>query len=323
MNTKGNILTWALIAILLIGVYFYFSKKEESYTSITTFKECVDAGYPILETYPEQCKTPDKRTFVNPEQTPPVVSTTTPTTGKEDLIVVSNVVANQILESPLTIEGSARGLWYFEASFPVELLDGNGKRLTIKPAQAQGEWMTIEFVPFSVTLTFVKPTTATGTLILHKDNPSGEPSRDDSLRIPVRFSTSERSVKLYYYKDDLDKDANGNILCSSKGLVPVTRSIPISISLIQDTIRLFLRGELTATEKNQGISTEYPLQNVTLTSASLSKTGALVVNLADPNNKTSGGACRATVLKAQLEATVKQFTEVKNVTFSPNTLFQP
>src|SRR5262249_13843171 len=31
----------------------------------------VKAGNPILESYPEQCKTPDGRTFVNPVQTAP------------------------------------------------------------------------------------------------------------------------------------------------------------------------------------------------------------------------------------------------------------
>ncbi len=89
--------------------------------------------------------------------------------------------------SPLLIRGKARGYWYFEASFPVRLLDGNGKLLAIKPAQADGEWMTEEFVPFSMTLEFEKPTTGTGTLILQKDNPSGLPEYDDELVIPVRF----------------------------------------------------------------------------------------------------------------------------------------
>src|SRR3989344_4173501 len=30
---------------------------------VTNFEECVKAGYPILETYPEQCRTPDGRSF--------------------------------------------------------------------------------------------------------------------------------------------------------------------------------------------------------------------------------------------------------------------
>ncbi|VVC03196.1 Uncharacterised protein [Candidatus Bilamarchaeum dharawalense] len=34
------------------------------YSNITNFDECAAAGYPILESYPPQCRTPDNRTFV-------------------------------------------------------------------------------------------------------------------------------------------------------------------------------------------------------------------------------------------------------------------
>lgn len=105
-----------------------------------------------------------------------------------DLIRVSSPLSNAIVASPLTVKGIARGNWYFEASFPIHLYDANGKELVVVPAQAQGEWMTTEFVPFEVILTFSKPATSTGTLTLEKDNASGLPEHDDSISIPVRFS---------------------------------------------------------------------------------------------------------------------------------------
>src|ERR1035437_6951636 len=92
-----------------------------------------------------------------------------------DIIKVSSPLPNSTIKSPLTVTGVARGNWYFEASFPVRLYDANGKELVATPAQAKGDWMTTEFVPFEVTLNFTKPTTATGTLVLQKDNPSGLP----------------------------------------------------------------------------------------------------------------------------------------------------
>ncbi len=104
-----------------------------------------------------------------------------------DLIVVSAPKADEKVTSPLTITGQARGNWYFEASFPVELLDGNGNVMASGIATAQGEWMTTNFVPFSSTLVFDPPATTTGTLILHKDNPSGLPEHDAELRLPVTF----------------------------------------------------------------------------------------------------------------------------------------
>lgn len=91
------------------------------------------------------------------------------------------------ITSPVTVSGKARGTWYFEASFPVKLLDAHGKDIAVTPAQAQGEWMTEDFVPYVAILDFTKPTTSTGTLVLEKDNPSGLPEYDASIEIPVLF----------------------------------------------------------------------------------------------------------------------------------------
>lgn len=106
---------------------------------------------------------------------------------KDDLIWVALPLPNQVVTSPLTVTGRARGNWFFEASFPVTLKDANGNILAQAPAQAQGDWMTTEYVNFSVVLTFVAPATPTGTLILEKDNPSGLPQNANELQIPVTF----------------------------------------------------------------------------------------------------------------------------------------
>ena len=104
-----------------------------------------------------------------------------------DRIRVSEPAPNSAVRSPLTVRGQARGTWYFEASFPVKLLDANGRILAQAPAQAQGEWMTENFVPFSVTLTFQVPPPGPGTLVLEKDNPTGLPEHAAELRIPLQF----------------------------------------------------------------------------------------------------------------------------------------
>ena len=104
-----------------------------------------------------------------------------------DLIKVKNPIANQLISSPLTIEGEARGYWYFEASFPVQILDANRRPIANHYAQALGEWMTEEFVPFRSVVEFQPPATNAGFLVLHKDNPSGLPEHDRSIEIPIRF----------------------------------------------------------------------------------------------------------------------------------------
>lgn len=105
----------------------------------------------------------------------------------KDIIQVSLPLSHSVVQSPLKIIGSARGTWYFEASFPVRMFDSNGKELGVIPAQAKGDWMTTDFVPFEANLIFQIPTTKTGTLVLERDNPSGLPENSDSVSIPVRF----------------------------------------------------------------------------------------------------------------------------------------
>jgi len=104
-----------------------------------------------------------------------------------DLIRVTAPVAGSLITSPLTVMGEARGRWYFEASFPVEILDANRNQVAITPAQAQGEWMTENFVSFLATLDFTPPATDTGFVVFKKDNPSGLPEHDASVEVPVRF----------------------------------------------------------------------------------------------------------------------------------------
>lgn len=98
-----------------------------------------------------------------------------------------NIGPNDLLSAPYEVTGEAK-LWYFEASFPVKLLDSAGKEIRVGYGQAQGDWMTTEFVPFKVTWTSTgEPTTATGTLVLQKDNPSDLRELDEMVQISVRF----------------------------------------------------------------------------------------------------------------------------------------
>lgn len=144
---------------------------------VTDFDSCVAAGNPVLESYPEQCVA-DGQTFTRDIGNE---------LEKSDLIQVDAPRPGDSVTTPLTITGQARGYWFFEASFPVELLDPNGALLARGVAQAQGDWMTEDFVPFTATLTFTAPASGTGELILRKDNPSGLPENDDALQIPVTF----------------------------------------------------------------------------------------------------------------------------------------
>lgn len=244
---------------------------------------------------------------------------------KEDLIFVENPRAYEEISSPMFIKGKARGVWFFEGDFPIRLENENGETLAIAIATAKDEWMTTDFVDFEAKLDFPVPVTQNGYLVFERDNPSGLPENSDELNVPVVFSQynkNTRNVDLYYYNPTLDNDKNGNILCSRKGLTAVERVIPLTQTPIQDTIKLLLRGELSRNEHEIGIGTEYPIEGFSLKNASL-KNGVLTLEFDDSENKTVGGACRTGVLWFQIEATAKQFPEVREVRFLPEDIFQP
>jgi hypothetical protein len=107
--------------------------------------------------------------------------------AKPGLIELYNPLPGDQIQSPLAIEGMAKGPWYFEASFPVYLLNAAGDTIARVPAESQGEWMTENMVPFKATLEFTPPAGDSGTLIFARSNASGLPEHDDELRVPIKF----------------------------------------------------------------------------------------------------------------------------------------
>jgi len=162
-----------VIVVVLLGSFFIINNKKEGPVACTLEARLCADGSSVGRTGPmcEFAECP----------VPTVIE-------HGDIIKVFSPTSGALITSPMSVTGEARGNWYFEASFPVRLYDANGKELAVIPAQAEGEWMTTNYVPFSVTLNFETPTTPTGTLVLEKDNPSGLPEFDDKVSIPVRFS---------------------------------------------------------------------------------------------------------------------------------------
>ncbi|MCB9806380.1 Gmad2 immunoglobulin-like domain-containing protein [Candidatus Peribacteria bacterium] len=151
-----HILSWFIIIALIIGVIWFF------------WAEKIHA--PVVPSEISAKLSPEMAN--DPAQ---MLEVTLPTPDAE-------------ITSPLTITGRARGPWYFEASFPIELIDNNGALIAMTTAQAQGEWMTENWVPFTATITFpAQPAGSLGKLVMKKDNPSGEPQNEMSFIVPVQF----------------------------------------------------------------------------------------------------------------------------------------
>lgn len=110
-----------------------------------------------------------------PKETSPFVS---------ESVNVSAPLPNAAVSRAFTVSGEARGNWFFEASFPVLVRDPAANLVGQGIAQAEGEWMTTDFVPFTATVT-VADYVGPATLVLIKDNPSGLPEHDDSVEFPI------------------------------------------------------------------------------------------------------------------------------------------
>jgi hypothetical protein len=172
--------------VIWTGISYYTKDLERFPTdhvpvpTISSFNDCLNAGLPIMESYPRQCKTPDGRTFA--EELPPTKPTYINATS--GVISVTTPTPDSVTGKEFEVHGVARG-WYFEGSFPVVVLDKDGKSLVVTPAQAQGDWMTSSPVPFIAKIKVPNTYIGKATILLKKDNPSGLSEHDASMSFPI------------------------------------------------------------------------------------------------------------------------------------------
>ena len=234
---------------------------------------------------------------------------------KADLIRLSNPRPNQIIENPLFIKGEARGLWFFEASFPIKLFDENNFLLGLTVAQALGNWMTEDFVQFSATLPLAVSSTKKGVLILEKDNPSGLPENADELRVPVVFKevTEETKEKMVVKISLSDSRFVNEPYFDCSKTIALEREVPKTQAVASAALEALLRGA-TKEEINQGfvsnINFGVRIQSLTI------KDGLAKVDFDEQLEFQVGGSCRVAAIRAQITETLKQFSTVNSVIIS-------
>lgn len=156
-NKKNFTYVWAIlgvVAVILAGAYWRMSREDlRPIADINSFEECAAAGYPILETYPEQCKTPDGRTFtkiVDSQNTGFGQPVTFGLGEKVDFIDGLQVILVEINDS--RCKDGVMCIWAGELSPLLRVTGGNaGKSLkevrlgttTIKSATANGYTFTL------------------------------------------------------------------------------------------------------------------------------------------------------------------------------------
>lgn len=104
-----------------------------------------------------------------------------------DPITISSPDLSQAIKSPLMLKGKIDPSWVFEASFPIELFDNQGKSL-FKGVALAPNWTDSNgnLVEFTATIKF-STTASSGILEIRNDNPSGLPENSKIFEIPVTF----------------------------------------------------------------------------------------------------------------------------------------
>ncbi len=107
------------------------------------------------------------------------------TNASAEMISVDTPRPDDVTGKEFTVIGKAIGPWYSEATFPVQVVAKDGTVLFSGGAEAQGDWMTENQVPFFVNVTIPETFIGEATIVLKKDNPSGLPERDASISYPI------------------------------------------------------------------------------------------------------------------------------------------
>lgn len=132
------------------------------------------------------CESKQKCLRIWEEDCPSNILEVKDTENQEVAVAVSYPLPGDLVTSPLSISGRARGTWFFEASLPISLIAVDGTLIVSHYGEAKSDWMTTDFVPFESVLEF-NTEVETGYLVIAKDNPSGLPENNDQVMIPVRF----------------------------------------------------------------------------------------------------------------------------------------
>jgi hypothetical protein len=189
-KSKKKWLWFGLVAILTAGSlgYWFLLRSDKPQALINSFDECVAAGYPVAESFPEQCIVPGGSSFTRQlseeEQNNQQDIVQTKYLSKKGVeLTVDSPLEGERVSSPFNVSGMVPGNWSFEGFFPIKLLDSLGNTLVETQGSLEGDWMTEELVPFSAEIEFSSDSGAAVTLVIVNDNPSGLAENDDSLSI--------------------------------------------------------------------------------------------------------------------------------------------
>ncbi|MDD5639602.1 MAG: GerMN domain-containing protein [Candidatus Pacebacteria bacterium] len=290
-----------IILFFLILVFFYYKKIEYKKIEVNNFEECLKASGIVMESYPGKCRDSNGKVYVE------VIKEE----ENNSLIKIDYPPSYALIESPLIIKGSAKGSWFFEASFPIELIDKNNNVIAIGIGMAMANSLTEDFVPFEAKLEFMNSEKKEGFLVFKNDNPSGLPENEKQIKIPVVINANQNltKVKVYFANDNLDKD----VTCSK--VFPVERDVEKTEAIARTALEELFKG---VNKKEEADSYRTALNPGIKINRLVITDGVANVDLSEELDESVGGSCRVSLIRKQIEETLKQFSNVKSVIISIN-----
>lgn len=218
-------------------------------------------------------------------------------------ITITNPLPNDTIGGHVTVSGFISGTWFFEGDTFAEIADSNGTVIGGGLLRALDNWMTADVIAFEgkVILNSI-PQTTSGTIIIYKDNPSGESQFDDSVTIPITFSSNYTTTSVYFVP-------NNSQSCDS--VVAVPRVIPQTVSVGRASLEALLAG--LGLSENVTYATSIP-HDAQINSLAITDGIATV----DFNSLAIAGSCAVTSARTQITETLLQFPTVDSVVISVN-----
>ncbi len=209
----------SLAILIFFSVLILLDKSNQKLLSdstekkVASFEECVELGNAVSSTVPPQCETKDgliftKENFKEPnlvnKPRQPELTEVESSTGEisegglvdnsganANSIKLTNLSANQVITSPLLVEGMATADWFYRGDFTVLLYDASGNRIAFEKAVINEEVREGDLVGFVFSISFPFTGTSKGYLVFKKSNPTGNDELDYKVKLPVKFKARD------------------------------------------------------------------------------------------------------------------------------------
>ncbi|MBP9758239.1 GerMN domain-containing protein [Candidatus Dojkabacteria bacterium] len=219
------------------------------------------------------------------------------------------------IKSPLVIEGEVRGVWYFEGTFPIRIEDKDGNLIKQGIAQSSEDWMSDDWVGFRASIDFDVENTTDAKIVFERSNPSGLPENEDQATFDITLLESGAesndnqdkftTVKIYLKNSNFDPNTE---FCEKS--YEVTRNVPITQAVAKAAIEELLTGP-SKKETDEGFSSFIPTGTKLLSIKVQGDT--ITADFSKELDQNIGGSCYVGAIRGQIESTLKQFPNIKNV----------